>query len=227
MNTEEHKEIETQGPRVRIAELQAAPIKENFNVKHLKAIHYYIFQDLPKHGITKPMPGVFRDATPEGNDWRKDRSLSEVKNGFSVICYSPMDKGALSHLDQTLAGVKPDALRQLKTPEFVKRLSRLYAELDYVHPFQDGNSRTLRTFTKQLAKESGYAIDWNRFNQSEHTRNLLYIARDRAVGEIAQKKISNHDNLRDVVYCMDRYGKNPSLLDLLQKAIRPMEPPIS
>jgi cell filamentation protein len=221
MDDKERKIIEARYTQKRIAQLERQPISGNFDVVHLKKVHEFIFQDLPKHGITHPSPGLFHDATPEGKDWRKERSLPGVKNGFSVVCYSPMDKGALSRLDQTLAGANPEALRKLKTLAFIERFSRQYAELDYVHPFQDGNSRTLRTFTKQLARESGYAVDWNRFNQNDHTRNLLYIARDRAVGEIAQKEIRSHDNLRDVVYCMDMYGKNPSLRDLLQAAIRP------
>jgi cell filamentation protein len=74
-----------------------------------------------------------------------------------------MDDAATARLDKALEAAKPDELRGLKTPEFTAPLAKIYTELDYVHLFSDGNSRTLRTFTKQLAKEAGYEVDWERF----------------------------------------------------------------
>jgi cell filamentation protein len=79
----------------------------------------------------------------------------------------------------------------------------------------------LRTFIRQLAKEAGYVLDWKRFNTDAHMRDLLYIARDRGVGDLAVMEIRNDQNLRAVVFCMDKYEKNPGLADLLQSAIRP------
>jgi cell filamentation protein len=48
-----------------------------------------------------------------------------------------------------------DGLRGLKPNRFAERMAKLYGDLDHLHRFKEGNSRTLRTFTRQLAREAG------------------------------------------------------------------------
>src|SRR3546814_3305273 len=62
-----------------------------------------------------------------------------------------MDEAAQSRLDAALQSANPSGLSRLKTAEFIKAIGKLYTELDYIHPFGDGNSRTLREFTRELA----------------------------------------------------------------------------
>ncbi|MDQ1829252.1 Fic family protein [Massilia scottii] len=102
------------------------------------------------------------------------------------------------------------------------RIGRLYSELDYIHPFSDGNSRTLRTFTKQLANQAGYGLDWSRFDRSDGGRDFLYIARDRSVNELAKPHIKDEDTMRKVVSALDRIESNPDLPTLLRDAVRPV-----
>ena len=183
-------------------------------------LNFSPFQDLPAHGIKNPPPGAFREPVREWGDWHKNRILESIE-GKSYVCYSPMNQKSLDRLDQALQNAHPARLGQLKTADFTKALSSVYAQLDYIHPFYEGNSRTLRTFTRQLAREAGYDLDWKRFNADAHTRDLLCIARDRSVGELAAMEIRDDQNLRAVVFCIDKYEKNPGLADLLQSAIRP------
>jgi len=69
-------------------------------------------------------------------------------------------------------------LRGLSTPDFVRTISKLYGDLDHLHPFSEGNSRTLRSFTRQLAEQTGHELDWNITNANAVTRDALYKARD-------------------------------------------------
>jgi cell filamentation protein len=62
-----------------------------------------------------------------------------------------------------------------------KRLSYYYGELDAIHAFRDGNSRTLRVFTTDLAEAAGHRLDWARAAQRTKDRQRLYHARDLAV----------------------------------------------
>ncbi len=71
--------------------------------------------------------------------------------------------------------------RGLSLDLFAQRMARFYADLDYLHPFSEGNSRTLRTFTRQLAREAGFDLDWAPRNADGSTRDRLYRARDLAV----------------------------------------------
>lgn len=97
----------------------------------------------------------------------------------------------------------------------------MYIELDYIHPFPDGNSRTLRTFTAQLAHESGYHIDWPRFNRSDEARDRLYIARDLAVNKIALPLAYHESTMRGLSHAMLSLDDNKELPNLLKEAIRP------
>ncbi len=55
-----------------------------------------------------------------------------------------------------------------------------YSELDSTHPFREGNSRTLRQFTADLALAAGYNLDWEPTGATSETINSLYVARDLA-----------------------------------------------
>ncbi len=214
------EELEGRFTRWRITELEASPVAGNFDAAHLKEVNRRIFQDLPGAGFDDVTPGEFRKSVPDGLDWMKQRALSTVDGPFHVA-YSRMDDAATAQLDKALEAAKPDELRGLKTPEFTARLAKIYAELDYVHPFSDGNSRTLRTFTQQLAKESGYELDWERFGRNAVGRDLLYIARDLSVNELAKPHVQHENTMRKILHTQDRLEGNRALPDLLRDAVRP------
>jgi len=143
-----------------------------------------------------------------------------MQSGLSVTP-SKSDKQAPNARRKELEAAKPDKLRVLKTPAFTARFAEIYAELDYIHPFSDGNSRTLRTFTKQLARQAGYEIDWERFGRIDVGRDLLYIARDLSVNALAKPYVQHENTLRKILYTQDRLDGNRDLPDLLRDAIQP------
>lgn len=216
------EELEMRLTSVRMIELWFRPLPERFDAEALREMHTYIFQDLPKAGIHNPPPGEFRHETPTmQGDWSKNRTLESLDDRQSFVCYSPMASTDTIAIDVALADTQPAHLKNLSVRAFADKMSALYGTLDYIHPFYEGNSRTLRAFTERLARASGYDLNWERFN-TPRLRDLLYIARDRAVGELALDKIRLLDNARRVAYYMDLYGPNPSLTALLQNAVRPL-----
>ncbi|MDR2881647.1 MAG: Fic family protein [Azoarcus sp.] len=220
LTAEQRQQLEADCTFKRVVELELDPVRGNFDAAHLKEVNRRIFQDLPGAGFDDVTPGEFRKPVPDGLDWMKQRGLSTVDGPF-YVAYSRMDEAATARLDKALEGAKPDELRSLKTAEFTAQLARIYAELDYVHPFSDGNSRTLRTFTKQLAKEAGYEVDWERFSRSEVERDLLYIARDRSVNELAKPHVQHENTMRKILHTQARLDGNRALPDLLRDAVRP------
>ena len=204
----------------RLIELQVHPVVGGFDAMHLKEINRRIFQDLPGLGFDDVTPGRYRPAVPDGKDWMKNRGLSTVEGSF-FVAYSRMDAAAQVRLDSALERADPAKLRAMNTAEFTVCVAWIYAELDYAHPFSDGNSRTLRSFTRQLAEESGYDLDWNRFAASRVGRDLLYIARDRSVNALAKPLALDEQTVRKLIYTMDRVEGNRDLPDLLRDAVRP------
>ena len=152
----------------RIAELERNPVKGGFDAAHLKEIHRRIFQDVPHYA-----PGHYR---PDADGYTKARSLEASTLRYHV---NYPGRGHGTGVETILAGLGgADALRGLNADAFSAKMARLYADLDYQHPFIEGNSRTLRSFTRQLAREAGYDLDWKRANGTEIGRDRLYIARD-------------------------------------------------
>jgi len=219
LTSEQRQTLEARHTWQRIVELRLNPVRGNFDAAHLREINRRIFQDLPGLGFTDVTPGIYRLPVPSGNDWVKRRKLETVQSSVSVA-YSAMDKAAQAQLDAVLKGANPAKLSKLDTDAFILAIATLYAHVDYIHPFHDGNSRSLREFTRQLAQESGYQIAWERF-ASPAGRDLLYIARDLSVNALALPHIRHLATKRDVTFSMDMLEGNRDLADLLRDVIQP------
>ncbi len=213
-------DLEGQHTFRRIVELEAHPVRGNFDAAHLREINRRIFQDLPALGIEGVTPGEFRPPVPEGRDWLKHRGLATAEGTF-FVAYSAMTDASRTRLDSALAAANPEKLRALPTAEFVSKLATLYTEIDYLHPFKDGNSRTLRAFTKQLSSEAGFQLDWDRFNRSDAGRDILYVARDLSVNALALSHVQSEQTMRKIVYSNDRLTGNRDLRSILTDAVRP------
>jgi cell filamentation protein len=168
----------------RIGELDDDPVQGKFDAAHLKEIHRRIFQDLPHHA-----PGEYR---PDAPAHIKGRALESSFYRYHVH-YAPRSR-VDAGVEKTLAEFGgPDALRGLNAGQFSARMAKLYGDMDYLHPFKEGNSRTLRAFTTQLAREAGRELDWGTTNADAASRDRLYIARDK---EVTQRAFPGLDQAR-------------------------------
>jgi cell filamentation protein len=164
----------------RISELQESPIQGNFDAEHLKAIHAHIFQDFPEH-----RPGVMREDT---DSWVKHRAL-EGQRAIYDVPYAHQDiEGKVTSILEDFGG--PAALKDLSPDQAAERIAALYGDLDHAHGFYEGNSRTLREFTRELAAEAGLTLDWVRSGVGLKERNELYMARDIEVLERAYPELT-------------------------------------
>ncbi len=57
------------------------------------------------------------------------------------------------------AKVKDGYFENLRFDEFVKRIAEFYNDVNYIHPFREGNGRTQRIYFTQLIKHYGYDIN--------------------------------------------------------------------
>jgi cell filamentation protein len=62
-----------------------------------------------------------------------------------------------------MAGLAQDNhLRGLSRPEFVERIAFHYDQLNYIHPFREGNGRVQRVYWDRVAADAGRLLDWTR-----------------------------------------------------------------
>ena len=208
----------------RITELRESPVKGIFDIAHLQEVHRRIFQDcpeLPHVEAQKYKPGELRPPVPGSQDWVKERTLESINN-VSHPVYSSMDNKAVQQLVDVLNAVSVSQLAKRSEDDFKKSICELYVNIDYIHPFSEGNSRTLREFTAQLAKEAGYKIAWDRFN-TEHGRDVLYIARDLSVNRVAMPQIRDHNARMWANTTLYVFGQNKDLAALLPEVIQKLE----
>ena len=135
--------LEANATAARLIELDAAPLAGGFDVKHLKAIHQHIFQDVYLWA------GEFRTV-----------NISKGGHLFGVAAFvEPALHEVLCKLpgERHLEGLAPRA--------FSTRAGYYIGEINAIHPFRDGNGRAQREFIRELAAQAGFVIDWSRVSR--------------------------------------------------------------
>ena len=120
---------------LRLLELIDKPIEGKFDLKHLQAIHAYIFQDV--------------------YDWAgKIRTVDIAKgNTFCNVRF------ILSQADAIFSKLKEEYyLAGLEEYMFTKRLAYYFSEINALHPFREGNGRIQSELMRCLALKIGYLI---------------------------------------------------------------------
>jgi cell filamentation protein len=155
--------FEADAVAVNIIELRRCRITGAFDARRLKETHRRIF------GSIYPWAGEFRQGIG---------MMTKERSGF-VVTYGPSEN-VPAGLAATFAALKAEnGLKSLDAARFANQLD--FSELDAVHPFREGNSRSLRAFTSDLAESAGHRLDWARAAQEADSRKRLYRARDLAV----------------------------------------------
>lgn len=141
------RELEANLSAIRQNDLLEHPIVGRFSSTHLCRIHRYLFGDI------YPFAGYFR----------REDIMKGTTRFLSSNQIQPKLKSLLKNLNQenNLAG--------LSFENFVDRATYYFAELNYIHPFREGNGRSTREFIRQLFLKNGYEVNW----QSVSTERLL------------------------------------------------------
>lgn len=168
---------------VRLGELRAHPIAGQFDYDHMKAIHRHVFQN------------VYEWAGQE----RVGPDTQMTKEGHAYYPAGPPLAAAAEAQYAQLAA--KNHLRGLPLDKFVDELAEVWGELNVVHSFREGNTRTQFAFFSQLAEQAGYTIDTAAFAPGSPLRD-----------EFVQARFHSQDT-----------GRNDQLAAVLKKAITPLD----
>lgn len=130
---------------IRLAELYDKPIIGKFDLKHLQAIHKYIFQDI------YDFAGKLRD-----------EQIAKDHFQFASPLYF---KDIFNDLHNQLK--KDKYLHGLKKEDISKKLAYYMSEINVIHPFREGNGRSTREYIRCLAMSNGYSLNWEKINKNE------------------------------------------------------------
>lgn len=141
----------------------------NFDKAHLKAIHGYIFQDVYEWA------GHTRNETPVVDGERVEPIGGLSKGGTSFLPGSRIEMG----LDEALKAIRdPQALRTATPEQFAERAGQVLAELNYVHPFREGNGRAQEAFISELGRHYGHEIDFSVISKPRMTDASIATTND-------------------------------------------------
>ena len=171
-NEEELKSTEARVAAFALFVLADEPLREPIDENRLLATHRAIFEEI------YDWAGTYRKGVGTMTKGREVGYEYQVTYGNSQFVPGEMRR-VFSELEAE------DFLRGLDSERFASRLAYFYSEIDSTHPFREGNSRTLRQFSADLALAAGYELDWEPTGRTAESRNALYIARDYA---FTQKK---------------------------------------
>lgn len=142
----------------------------NFDMQHFKFIHRFLFEDI------YDFAGEFRRENIAKDNFR-----------FAEYEYIEQELGRL--LNELK---KENYLKDLSKKDFVKRIIYYMTELNVLHPFREGNGRTIREFIRELEYVNGYI-----FNLRGMDPNIIMSAMKRSV--------INSDDLEKIMYkCIDK-----------------------
>jgi cell filamentation protein len=112
----------------------------DFDLAHLQAIHRHLFQDV------YDWAGEIRtvEISKDGNQFQSRRFIGQ---GMADVHARLKAK---------------DLLRDLAPPDFARQAADILADVNYVHPFREGNGRTQLQYLKQLSERAGHALDLTR-----------------------------------------------------------------
>lgn len=181
-NAEILRQLEEHMTRSRMIELAANPLDGSFDYAHMKAIHRYIFQDVYEWA------GEERTA-PIGQRMYKD--------GHAYYPAGPALTAAANKEYEKIAAA--DFLRGLDREEFVTELAERWGELNVIHSFREGNTRSQFIFFAHLCEQAGHPLDTSAFKESGSLRDEFIQAR----------------------FHSQRTGRNDRLASVLEKALEP------
>ena len=130
-------EIEAQITFAKAVMLEETPIDDDFGFEHFKKIHEFLFCDL--------------------YEWAgKVRSVDISKKRTNFLDADLIEAiGA-----KCFARVRDGYFENLPFDEFAKRIAEFYNDVNYIHPFREGNGRAQRIYFTQLIRHYGYDINF-------------------------------------------------------------------
>ena len=150
-NSEQLEIIESQAYTV--AKLKGVPFGD-FSFKHFKNIHKTLF------GKVYPWAGEIRNV--------------DITKGDTFFCRHEFIETEFNKLTKELKTENYLFNYKHELNTIIVRLAYYFSEINAIHPFREGNGRTIREFIGQLAIHNNLEINFNKMNPQEYLDASIY-----------------------------------------------------
>ncbi len=207
----ELRPVEYRQTAFRIAEIREGegPVGR-FDAEHLKAIHRHIFQDVYEWaGHTRDERLIV--------DGRPAEPIGDMAKGETEFLHgSRVDRG----LYEALKPIRdPDVLNGSTPQQFAERAGQVLGELNFVHPFREGNGRAQETFIAELGRAYGHDVEFaviTKARMIEVSRETVDDPSSTAMEHLVLDATDPNRRaaLRQGFAHLERYGETPMEHDL-------------
>jgi cell filamentation protein len=181
-NEERLKEIEANFTSLRLRQLFEKPIKGKFGFPHLCRMHKFIFQDIYKWAGKIRTINIVKTEAVLGGLSVEYSNKNEIKDSANKI----------------LTDFSNIKWQTKNTKELSKSFSKNMALLWKIHPFREGNTRTIINFCCDMAQANNISIKRELFEENSlYVRNAL-VAANAILKDIGDK--SNLEYLQRIVF---------------------------
>ena len=132
INYDELEEAEKKIVKEKLVYLYLKPLKGKFDTQHLLNIHKFIFEDI------YPFAGKIRKCS--------------LQKDFHIFCYPEDIETQLKNILEEMNNYF-DNNDIYSIDIFAYKLAEFYYELQYIHPFREGNGRSIRVFIRDFIVE--------------------------------------------------------------------------
>lgn len=113
-----------------------------FDLDHLRAIHRHLFQDV--------------------YEWAGEVRTVELNKDGQQFQFRRFIETGMADVHKRLSDAK--FLKDLDRASFANEAARIMGDVNYVHPFREGNGRTQLFYVEQLAEQAGHPLDLARLD---------------------------------------------------------------
>ena len=146
-------ELEAQITFAKAVMLEESPIEGNFDFEHFKKIHEFLFCDLYDWAGQPRTVNISKKRT-------KFADFNQIES-IATACFRKISNGYLE---------------DLPFDDFAQRIAELYNDINYIHPFREGNGRVERIYFTQLIRYYGYDINFSEIDTDELMTATIYAA---------------------------------------------------
>ncbi len=116
---------------------QEGPPTGNLDLAHLQAIHHHLFQDV--------------------YEWAGKLRTVEINKGGTQFLPSAFLKTGMADVHRRL--VASGFLKGHAPDDFAREAAKIIGDVNFVHPFREGNGRTQLEYLRQLARRAGHDVN--------------------------------------------------------------------
>jgi len=117
----------------------------SFDLTHLRAIHRHLFQDV--------------------YDWAGELRTVEISKGGSQFQFRQYIQTGMADVHRRLS--RAAYLKRLPARQFAREAGIIIGDINYIHPFREGNGRTQAQYLQQLAEQAGHQLDFRRIEAAK------------------------------------------------------------